>query len=172
MHFTGYYIYFILFIYLFIYLFKCSFYSSFNVFNVLIEDAVVTSPTGNGTVAIIGHPSHAKVQPFVGQRPYSRLHFWGILTYGPVPGIESALSRSAVKRYIGWASPAVVFIYLFIFFSGNRKPVQDVWFVDEPIIVQHYSSGSIVSFLRSHVWSVGLQTKGTISKNLVLFHFK
>ena len=64
-----------MFIYLFIYLFKWSLYLSVNAFSakVVIEDAVFTSPTGDWTVIILGHPSHAKVQPFTGQREY--FHF-------------------------------------------------------------------------------------------------
>ena len=61
--------------YLFIYLFKCSLYLSVNVFSakVVIEDAVFTSPIGDGTVIILGYRSHAKVQLFAGQREY--FHF-------------------------------------------------------------------------------------------------
>ena len=48
---------------------------SVNVFSrkVLIEDTIFTSPTGDATAIIRGHPSHAKVYPFAGQREY--LHF-------------------------------------------------------------------------------------------------
>ena len=43
------------------YLFKCSLYLCVNVFSakVVIEDAVFTSPAGDWTVIILGHPSHA-----------------------------------------------------------------------------------------------------------------
>ena len=44
---------------------------------VLIGDTILTSPTGDGTAILRGHPSHAKVQPFAGQRKY--LHFSVIL---------------------------------------------------------------------------------------------
>ena len=58
---------------------KKALYLSVNVFStkVLIEDTVLTSPTGDGTAILRGHPSHAKVDPFVGQRQY--LHFSVIL---------------------------------------------------------------------------------------------
>ena len=89
---------------------------------VVIEDAVFTSPTRDGTVIILGHPSHAKVQPFAGQREY--FHFWGILKSDPVPGIESTSSCSAVKRPTDWARPAAVFMYFFylFFFQEIESP--------------------------------------------------
>ena len=39
------------------------FYLSVNVFSteVLIGDTILTSPTGDGTAILRGHPSHAKV---------------------------------------------------------------------------------------------------------------
>ena len=48
---------------------------SANVFTtkVLIGDTIFTSPTGDGTAILRGHPSHAKVQPLEVQRDY--LHF-------------------------------------------------------------------------------------------------
>ena len=54
---------------------KKALYFSVNVFStkVVIEDTIFTSPTGDGTAIIRGHPSHAKVYPFAGQRKY--LHF-------------------------------------------------------------------------------------------------
>ena len=80
---------------------KKHFYLSVNVFStkVLIGDTTSTSPTGDGTAILGGHPSHAKVWPFARQRQY--LHFsvvLEILSIGPVPGIEPATFRSAVKR--------------------------------------------------------------------------
>ena len=58
---------------------------------------ILTSPNGDGTAILRGHPSHAKVQPPSGQRQY--LHFSvQTLSIGPAPGIEPATSRSAVKR--------------------------------------------------------------------------
>ena len=68
-----------------------------NVFSakVLIGDSIIfTSPTGNGTAILRGHPSHAKAVP--------------TLSSGPVPGIEPATSRSAVKRSTDLADPAAV----------------------------------------------------------------
>ena len=51
---------------------KKALYLSVNVFSrkVLIGDTIFTSPTGDGTAIIHGHPSHAKVYPFAGQREY------------------------------------------------------------------------------------------------------
>ena len=50
-----------------------------NVFStkVPIRDTILTSPTGDGTAILRGHPSHAKVSPLVVQREY--LHFSVIL---------------------------------------------------------------------------------------------
>ena len=55
--------------------FLCTFYLSVNVFStkVIIGDTIFTSPTGDGTAILRGHPNHAKVYPFAGQREY--LHF-------------------------------------------------------------------------------------------------
>ena len=52
---------------------------SVNVFStkVLIGDTIFTSPTGDGTAILRGHPSHAKVSPLAVQRKY--LHFSVIL---------------------------------------------------------------------------------------------
>ena len=52
---------------------------SVNVFStkVLIGDTIVTSPTGDGTAILHGHPSHVKVYQFAWQRQY--LHFSVIL---------------------------------------------------------------------------------------------
>ena len=48
---------------------------SINVFStkIIIEDTIFTSPTGDGSAILYGHPSHTKVQLFAGQRAY--LHF-------------------------------------------------------------------------------------------------
>ena len=43
----------------------------------VIEDTILTSPTGHGTPILRGHVSYAKVWPFVGQREY--LYFSVIL---------------------------------------------------------------------------------------------
>ena len=58
---------------------KHALYLSVNVFStkVLIEDTIFTSPTGDRTTTLHGHPSHAKVKLFAGQRQY--LHFSVIL---------------------------------------------------------------------------------------------
>ena len=54
-------------------------YLSVNVFStkVLTGDTNFTSPTGDGTAILRGHPRHAMVQPPAGQRDY--LHFSVIL---------------------------------------------------------------------------------------------
>ena len=54
---------------------KKGLYLGANVFStkLLIGDTILTSPTGDGTAILRGHPSHAKVQSFAGQRQY--LHF-------------------------------------------------------------------------------------------------
>ena len=43
---------------------------SINVFStkILIEDTIFTSPTGDAIAILCGHPSHAKVHLFAGQR--------------------------------------------------------------------------------------------------------
>ena len=80
---------------------KNALYLSVNVFStkVLIGTLYFTSPNGDGTAILRGHPSHAEVQPPAGQRKY--LHFSVIfktLSIGPAPGIEPPTSRSAVKH--------------------------------------------------------------------------
>ena len=58
---------------------KKDLYLSVNVFStkVLIGDTIFTSPNGDGTAILRGHPSHAKVSPLAVQRKY--LHFSVIL---------------------------------------------------------------------------------------------
>ena len=76
---------------------------------VLIGTLYFTSPNGDGTAILRGHPNHAKFQPPPGQR--KNLHFSVIfktLSIGPAAGIEPATSRSAVKRATDWANPAAV----------------------------------------------------------------
>ena len=34
---------------------------------VITGDTILTSPTGDGTAILLGHPSHAKIYPFAGQ---------------------------------------------------------------------------------------------------------
>ena len=55
------------------------FYLSINVFSmkVLIGDTIFTSPNGDGTAILCGHPSHAKVSPLAVQMRY--FHFSVIL---------------------------------------------------------------------------------------------
>ena len=54
---------------------KYTVFLSVNVFStkVLIGDTIFTSPNGDGTAILRGHPSHAKVSPLAVQRKY--LHF-------------------------------------------------------------------------------------------------
>ena len=66
---------------------------------VLIGDNFFTSPSGDGTAILRGHPSLAKVSPLAVQRKYlSFLSYFKTLSNGPAPEIELATSRSAVKR--------------------------------------------------------------------------
>jgi len=53
---------------------------SINVFSseVLIEDTIFMSPTGDAAAILCGHPSHAKVELLAVQREY--LHFSVILS--------------------------------------------------------------------------------------------
>ena len=90
---------------------KNALYLSVNVFStkVLIGTLYFTSPNGDGTAILRGHPSHAKVQPPAGQRKY--LHFSVIfktLSIGPAPGIEPPTSHSAVKRSTDWSRRLIV----------------------------------------------------------------
>ena len=99
---------------------KNALYLSVNVFStkVLIGTLYFTSPNGDGTAILRGHPSHAKVQPPAGQRKY--LHFSVIfktLSIGPAAGIEPATSRSVVKRSTDWANPAAVKCHFCLVFT-------------------------------------------------------
>ena len=76
---------------------KGTFYLSVNVFSTKVLNAwghyIFTSPNGDGTAILRGHPSHGKVSPLAVQREY--LHFSVIfktLSIGPAPGIEPATS--------------------------------------------------------------------------------
>ena len=67
-----------------------------------MDDSIFTSPTKKGTVILRGHPSHAKVLPFAGQRqhfPYF-LSYFKTLSIGLAPEIKLATSWSGVKRSI------------------------------------------------------------------------
>ena len=78
---------------------------SINVFSLhgVIGDSFFTSPTGDWTAILRGHPSHAKIYPLAVQREY--LHFsvnfdcLKTLSIGPALGIEPATFRSAVKCF-------------------------------------------------------------------------
>ena len=59
---------------------------------------MLTSPTGDGTAILRGHPSLAKVKP-LRQHLQFLVIFLKTLSIGPpVPGIEPSSSRFAVKR--------------------------------------------------------------------------
>ena len=65
---------------------------------VLIGDTIFTSPTGDGTAILRGHPSHAKFQPLAVQWEY--LHFSVIfktLSYVLVRPLESNPRPSALQ---------------------------------------------------------------------------
>ena len=65
---------------------------------VLIGDTIFTSPTGDGTAILRGHPSHAKVQPLAVQREY--FHFsvvFKTLSYVLVRPLESNPRPSALQ---------------------------------------------------------------------------
>ena len=73
-------------------------YLSVNVFStkVLIGDTIFTSPNGDGTAILRGHPSYAKVLPLAVQREY--LHFSVILRpWVMVPPRESNLRPPALQ---------------------------------------------------------------------------
>ena len=84
---------------------KKALYLSVNVFSTkaLIGDTIFASPTGDGTAILRGHPSNAKVQPLRQYLQFSVI--FKTLSIGPVPGIEPATSRSAVKRSADRANP-------------------------------------------------------------------
>ena len=71
----------------------------------LIGDTILRPLLETGPPFLRGHPSHAKVQPFAAQRQYL-LTYFKTPSIGPAPRIESATSRSAVKRSTDWASHA------------------------------------------------------------------
>jgi len=87
-------------------------YLSVNVFytKVLIRYTIFyVSYLRSWTSILRGHPSHAKVQPLaVPLGVPSFISHFKTLSNGPAPGIESATSRSAVKRFTDWANPAAV----------------------------------------------------------------
>ena len=72
-----------------------------------------TSATGEGTAILPGHPSHAKVCPFAGQRKY--LHFSVILRHRVLvrpSRIEPATFLSAVERSTDLANPVAKFWFV------------------------------------------------------------
>ena len=79
---------------------------------VLIGDTIFTCPTVDGTAILRGHPSHAKVSPFSGQRQF--LHFSVILRpcvlfrpreSNPRP---PAVQSSALPTDSYWSNPTAV----------------------------------------------------------------
>ena len=66
---------------------------------IFIGDTMFTSPTGDGTAILCGHPSHAKVQPFAWQKQY--LHFTVFLrpweSNRRPPTLQSSINPAAVK---------------------------------------------------------------------------
>ena len=67
-------------------------------------DTTFTSPSGDGTAILRGLAAcSAKGVP-------SFLSYFKTLSIGPTSEIESATSRSAVKRSTDWANPAVKFL--------------------------------------------------------------
>ena len=98
---------------------------SVNVFStkVLIGDTIFTSPTGDGTAILRGHPSHAKVYPFAGQREY--LHFSVLVrpreSNPRSPALQSSAlptelilprSKKKLKSYVKLLSPSVEIKFL------------------------------------------------------------
>ena len=84
----------------------------------LIGDTIFTSPTGDGTAISRGHPRHAKVWPFSGQRKY--LHFsvilrpW-VLAPSPGPGRNPrppALQSSALSTELVLPRSLLYFVLL------------------------------------------------------------
>ena len=109
---------------------KCTLLSV-NVFStkVLIRTLYFTSPNGDGTTILRGHPSHAKVQPPAGQRKY--LHFSVILRPWVLvrpresnprpPALQSSAlptelipprSKKKLKSYVKPLSPSVEIKFL------------------------------------------------------------
>ena len=110
---------------------KNALYLSVNVFStkVLIEDTIFTSPSGDGTAILQGHPSHEKVYPFAGQRKH--LHF--SVSYRKIPKISpGAYIRRGLSMEgnlpfkISWASLTVgskfTFFTLFYFVFEDNFP--------------------------------------------------
>ena len=66
---------------------------------IFIVDTIFTSPTGDVTAMLCGHPSLAKVQLFAGQKQY--LHFSVILrpweSNPRPPTLQSSINPAAVK---------------------------------------------------------------------------
>ena len=68
-------------------------YLSVNVFSTKapIGDTIFTSPTGDGTAILRGHPSHARRSRHLqGKAVPLFLSYFKTLGIGPAPGIESA----------------------------------------------------------------------------------
>ena len=81
---------------------------------VLLGNTILTSPTGDRTAILGGHPSHASPRIIEGCRAIcsakvvpSFLSYFKTLSIGPTPGIEPATFRSAVKRFTDRANPVL-----------------------------------------------------------------
>ena len=70
--------------------------------HVLIGDTIFTSPTGDGT-AILRDQAVCKAKAVPSLLSYSKT-----LSIGPLTEIETATSRSAVKRTTDWTNPFAV----------------------------------------------------------------
>ena len=86
-------------------------YLSVKVFSTkeLTGDTTFTSPTGDGTAILRGDPREGLAACSAKGVP-SFLSYFKTLSIGPASEIESATSRSAVKRSTDWANPAVKFL--------------------------------------------------------------
>ena len=107
----------------------------------LIGETIFTSPTGDETAILRGHPSHAKVQPFAEQRQY--LHFSVILR--PWVLIRSRESNSRPPALPSSALPTELVLPRLI----NQKYYPDLG--SSPVLNSQTSfhgetSGSFVNF--------------------------
>ena len=95
---------------------KNAFHLRVNVLNTkaLIGDTIFTFPTGDGTFILRGYPRYARVYLAIcrAKAVPSFLSHFKTLSVGPVPEIEPATSRSAVKHSTDWANLAAVKLIL------------------------------------------------------------
>ena len=103
---------------------KDAFYLSVNIFRkkILIGDTIFTSPTGDGTAILRGHPSHAKVQPHWQCKGVpSFLSYFKTLSNGPVPRIEPATALQSSALPTEQILPRIKFHRVYLT-SGNLSP--------------------------------------------------